>query len=260
MQVDRRTHLPDGTKTKTRYIVEPFVDLMSASGIGTQALFGQRFELISSDRGVAHGALYSVLTNLDRIDYIGTVPASAVSSDPHTPTYQVSAVAAAVFKQADIKSKLLGGLPRNAAVTGKVEGSFLKLRQRGFIHMRHLRKIGENSARTYMDVAGDMVGLPYIWGGAGGVGVDCSGLVQSALALTGIDAPRDTDQQEVALGRGVDFSERQAGDLLFWPGHVGIVVDGDQLLHANAHHMCVVIEAVPDAVTRIGEVRTVKRM
>jgi len=62
------------------------------------------------------------------------------------------------------------------------------------------------------------------------------------------------------LGEAVDYAERREGDLLFWAGHVGIVTQGDQLLHANAHHMTVAMEAVSDAVSRIGPVRTVKRL
>jgi len=259
MHVDSRTHLPDGTKTETRYICVPSADLMSTTGMGTQALFGQRFDLIHSDRGIAHGALYSVISGKQRIDYIGTVPASSVSAAAHSPTHRVDAISAAIFKQADIKSKLLGSLPRNATVQGEVKGEFLELRQRGFIHLRHLKPIDEPSERHFAEVARDMLGLPYIWGGTGHIGVDCSGLVQSALAATGVDAPRDTDQQEAALGRQLDFSDRKRGDLLFWPGHVGIVVEKDQLLHANAFHMCTAIEPVTDAVARIGEVRSVRR-
>lgn len=84
--------------------------------------------------------------------------------------------------------------------------------------------------------------------------------MQSALAARGMDAPRDTDQQEKALGRSVEFTQRLPGDLLFWPGHVGIVAQGDQLLHANAHHMCTALEPIDTAVARIGPVRTVKRL
>lgn len=238
----------------------PSADLMTNSGIGTQALFGQRFDLISSERGISHGALYSIRYGADRIDYIGTIPASAVSDAPHQPTHCVSAVAGAIFKQAEIKSELLGSLPRNALVQGQIKDDFLMLRKRGFIHLRHLREVNERSPRSFVDVAADMLGLPYIWGGTGHVGVDCSGLVQSALAATGADAPRDTDQQETALGREVSYADRKAGDLLFWPGHVGIVIDGDNLLHANAYHMMVAVEPVIEAVSRIGEVRTVKRL
>jgi len=150
-------------------------------------------------------------------------------------------------------------LPRNAPVQGVIEGDFLKLTQGGYLHLRHLQGVTETSERSFTDIAADMLGLPYIWGGTGWVGVDCSGLVQSALATTGVDAPRDADQQEAGLGQPVEFTQRQAGDLLFWPGHVGIVVEGDELLHANAYHMCVAQEPVEAAVARTGDVRTVKR-
>lgn len=259
MTADIRTHLPDGTPTDIRYICSPSVDLMTAKGMGTQALFGQRFDLISTEDGLAYGAIYSVVPNVDRIDYIGSLPATSVSDTPYKPTHRVHALAAAIFKAPDIKSKLLGSLPRNAAVRGLIEGEFLKLEEHGYIHLRHLLSVKETSERTYTDVAADMLGLPYIWGGTGHIGVDCSGLVQSALAAAGVDAPRDADQQEAVIGSAVTFENRQSGDLLFWPGHVGIVVGSDQLLHANAHHMRVALEPVTEAVARIGTVRTVKR-
>ncbi len=228
--------------------------------MGTQALYGQRFEVIETKDGLCRGALRSILPTSERVDYIGEIPLSNLSNSPLNPTHRISAVSAAVFKSADIKSPLIGHLPRNAVVDGKMRDGFLKVTQGGFIHARHVQLLSENSSRPFTDIARDMLGLPYIWGGTGWVGVDCSGLVQSALAATGVDAPRDADQQETALGQAVEFAERQAGDLLFWAGHVGIVVDGDKLLHANAHHMCTALEPVDTAAARIGPVRTVKRL
>lgn len=228
--------------------------------MGTQALYGQRFSLIEEKDGQAYGALLSILPTSERIDYIGYVPQSALSMRKYLPTYVVKAVTAAVFEQADIKSPLLGSLPRNATLEGQVEGEFLACPNHGYIHMRHLRALNAPAERPYTSFAMDMLNLPYIWGGTGHIGVDCSGLVQSALAAIDVDAPRDADQQETQLGQTTDFEGRRSGDLLFWPGHVGIVIDGDQLLHANAYHMCVAIEPMMDAINRIGAVRTTKRL
>jgi cell wall-associated NlpC family hydrolase len=85
------------------------------------------------------------------------------------------------------------------------------------------------------------------------MGVDCSGLVQAVLAAGGVQTPRDSDQQLVALGAALAFNDRAAGDIVFFPGHVGILVAGDRLLHANAHWMAVVEEPLADVIARIGD-------
>lgn len=260
MALDSRTDLPGGVNTKSCYINVPSADLLTDTAMGTQALCGQRFELIEIKDGRAIGALRSILPGTDRIDYIGTLPRSALSVGVLNPTHVVSAVLAPCFKDADIKSPVLRGLPRNSYVEAVEEGDFIKLAQGGFIHSRHIRCLTKTISRDFTDYARDMLNLPYIWGGTGHVGVDCSGLVQSALAACGFDAPRDADQQERQLGSLVEFSDRASGDLLFWPGHVGIVVEDDTLLHANAHHMSVVLEPVERALARIGPVRTTKRL
>ena len=48
MKPDARTHLPTGIDTQTQIIYVPFVDLMTENGIGTQALYGQRFDVMSA--------------------------------------------------------------------------------------------------------------------------------------------------------------------------------------------------------------------
>jgi cell wall-associated NlpC family hydrolase len=83
--------------------------------------------------------------------------------------------------------------------------------------------------------------------------VDCSGLVQVALGMCGVSAPRDSDQQRDALGVAVDpAGPLKRGDLVFFPGHVGFMTSPDHLLHANAHWMAVVEEPLADVVARLA--------
>ena len=78
------------------------------------------------------------------------------------------------------------------------------------------------------------------------------GLVQIALTACGIAAPRDSDMQQ-ALGEPVPPDAAFIrGDLLFWPGHVGIARDAETLLHANAFHMAVAAEPLRPALARIA--------
>jgi cell wall-associated NlpC family hydrolase len=113
-----------------------------------------------------------------------------------------------------------------------------------------------------------MIGTPYLWGGRTRLGLDCSGLVQVALEAAGIPAPRDTDMQQAELGRDVpviDAAEGlRRGDLVFWKGHVGVMADSVTLVHANAHHMAVMAETLPEAVERIAklgaDIAAIKRL
>ncbi len=82
---------------------------------------------------------------------------------------------------------------------------------------------------------------PYVWGGRSAWGLDCSGLTQLVFGAFGRPLPRDADQQQAALAP-VDAPQR--GDLAFFPGHVGLMLDERRLVHANATHMRVTIETL----------------
>ena len=80
----------------------------------------------------------------------------------------------------------------------------------------------------------------------------------------GVSAPRDTDLQEAALGEALVDSVLRRGDLVFWRGHVGVMLDTEILLHANAHHMQVAREPLAAARARIArtgaEILSVSRL
>ena len=210
----------------------------------SELLHGETFQAIDVAGGWAWG--YSAHDH-----YVGYVPAGLLS-DPIVPTHIVTAVAALVFAEAGIKSQEQARLPMGSRVAGEVAGDFLKT-EAGFIHLRHLSAVGQPEPDP-VAIAERLRGAPYLWGGRSGDGLDCSGLVQLCLSLCGMESPRDTDQQMAALGDEIEpDAPLQRGDIIFFPGHVGFMADGDNLIHANAHWMQVTTEPLADVVSRLAD-------
>jgi cell wall-associated NlpC family hydrolase len=75
------------------------------------------------------------------------------------------------------------------------------------------------------------VGKPYCWGGTGPRCFDCSGLAQTAWGLAGARIPRTTGAIADALPE-IALDEVRAGDILWWPGHVGIYAGNGWVIDA----------------------------
>ncbi|MDT0304324.1 C40 family peptidase [Streptomonospora wellingtoniae] len=102
----------------------------------------------------------------------------------------------------------------------------------------------------------DQVGKPYVWGGVGPGGFDCSGLVMRAWQAAGVDIPRVTTDQYGA-GTRVDRSELKPGDLLFYdttdvgspgpaPSHVTMYIGDGEMVNAPSTGQSVRIQPVRD--------------
>lgn len=180
--------------------------------------------------------------------YVGYLRSSALTA-PLTPTHFVSSIATHAYEDEDFKSPARHSLPFGARVLVLDERRKFFETNLGFVPKSHLREV----ARPFTDpatVAQQHFGVPYLWGGNSSRGIDCSGLISAALTACGIACPGDSDMQRDALGVACDAPYRR-GDLLFWDGHVGMMVDADTLIHANAHHMATVYEPVERAILRI---------
>ncbi len=230
-------------------------------GLDTEALFGEVATVYDETNGWAW-------VQLDRDGYVGYVPANALAPHVKPATHRVSALGTFLYPAPDIKTTPIMHLSINAplSVAERVD-RFYRLAAGGFVIDRHVTE-RNRWARDFVEIAERLIGTPYLWGGRTRVGIDCSGLVQVSMEAAGLRAPRDTDMQQAQLGTAVPVTPRlenlQRGDLVFWPGHVGIMCDAFMMVHANAHHMSVAIEPLATAAQRISrsgtEISAIKRI
>jgi len=90
------------------------------------------------------------------------------------------------------------------------------------------------SSNAIVDIARQYEGTPYEWGGSTPAGFDCSGFTQYVYDQVGIDMPR-TSSAQAAAGEPVSESAAEPGDLVWWPGHVGIYTgDGKYIAARNS--------------------------
>lgn len=242
----------DGTPQR---VIAPVAPLRAApeatAGLSTELLFGEDFTVYERRNGWAWGQ-----AGFD--GYVGYTPEPALGPVGPEPTHAVSVLSALVLAQPDLKQAPLFALPLNARVVVHGEdGMFMGVEARdggGWIAGAHLTPVGGHEP-DYTATAALFMGSPYLWGGRTASGLDCSALVQIALQRAGVSAPRDSDMQAACLGTPVADGQGplKRGDLVFCPGHVGIMEDAETLLHANARDMAVSRHALDDFVNYLKQ-------
>jgi cell wall-associated NlpC family hydrolase len=124
-----------------------------------------------------------------------------------------------------------------------------------------LRAIGklpksiEDKRKTLVEDSERMIGVPYVWGGTSGNGIDCSGLSRLLHRWLGLDTPRDADMQHHAA-KPVE-PPFEVGDLLFFREigkkrlvtHMGISLGGWRMIHSSQGRNGVYVEDVQENIS-----------
>ncbi|ADI08569.1 putative secreted protein [Streptomyces bingchenggensis BCW-1] len=90
------------------------------------------------------------------------------------------------------------------------------------------------------------LGKPYVWGGTGPRGYDCSGLIMRAWQAAGVKLPRTTWAQRYA-GKQTTRAELRPGDLVLsnGDGHIALYIGGGKVIHAPGTGLTVRLAPLP---------------
>ena len=245
-------------------VIKPSIPMKSLpdkmSDLETECLFGESLKILDKQ---TDWYLCKLLTD----NYCGWVEKRGLGI-MRQPTHRVISNRTFLFKKNDIKSELINYLPLGAQVIVEdfdkdwckiilSENSDYKI---AFIPSSHLMSIDKKIDDWVLIgsivpngpfIAERLIGTPYVWGGRDSIGLDCSALLQLSYQTYGENIPRNSIDQsllEKKIIRDQEACER--GFVVFWKGHVAIMTDNLNCVHANAFHMEVSKEPLSHIIKR----------
>ena len=185
--------------------------------------------------------------------YVGYIQSQKLRPPNKAPsTFYISVPISHSYGQCDMKSGATALLVMGSQLQNlQEENGFIKT-QFGWVPKQHIQALNDPPSDP-VAVAEQLLGVPYLWGGDSALGIDCSGLVRLSHMICAHNCPADSDLQQRALGAVLPSdAPLRRGDLVFWKGHVALMISEETLIHASAHRMSVTYEALSEAISRIA--------
>jgi cell wall-associated NlpC family hydrolase len=233
----------------------PLLDAPDAAATAvSELLHGERFAVLDEQGGFAWG--YG-----GHDHYVGWVGAASLGPATPGPASLVGPGDALLFDAPRVKAPVVATLPAGAEIhADAVDERFLRIDHGPFAgRYLHRRHVLASPVADWVAIAEQFRGAPYRWGGRTRAGVDCSGLIAVAWKLAGRPCPRDSDMLFAVAGDDVAPDSLDRGDILWWPGHIGVMASATSLLHANAHFMAAVVEPLAQVIDRAGAIPSARR-
>lgn len=188
--------------------------------------------------------------------YTGWVPEEALGADnapAGPPPFRVRTRLAKAYSKPAGEVALAGvGVGSPLYPLARIEGW---LQDVSGLWFREAEVIAVPASLDRVELALEFVGVPYVWGGRHGGGIDCSGLIQIGAMLAGLDCERDTKDQVTSFGEklgGLDAPGLRRGDVLYVPGHVALLTGPDEAVHADGKAGLVHVQKIDEIVANRG--------
>ena len=238
-------------------VIKPSIPMRSkpkeTSSLETECLFGETVNILDE---YLNWYYCKLLTD----NYCGWVQKKYLGETIKS-SHRVVSNRSYLFKDNDIKSGCINYLPLGSQLNvNDFDNFWAKIylgnnanQKFAYIPRKHLIK-NEDKIDDWVVTAENLIGTPYVWGGRDSMGLDCSALLQLSYQTYGQNIPRNSSDQ-LLLNKEIIKKNQilKRGFIIFWKGHVGIMVDETYCIHANAFHMEVSKEPLVNILERAGK-------
>ena len=231
----------------------PFINVYKKknlkSEIITQILYGETFKKIKKK-----GLWLKI--KIDSDNYIGFV------KDKNFPlneknTHKVFNLYAKLYRKPTIKAQIKTQLSFNSRIKVlEKKGNFYKFNN-FWIKKKDLKKINYKTKNIFKYIL-KFINVRYKWGGKHFSGIDCSGLIQLFFNFNNKYCPRDTKDQIKYFKRKIKFKDIKKNDLVFWKGHVAVLISKYNLVHAYGPLKKTLIMPIKKTINRIYKTANLK--
>ena len=212
------------------------------SKVVTQLLYGDTFKNLKKEKS------WFKIKN-ERDNYEGYIKKNKFLPDQKN-THKIFKLSSTLYRKPNkkYKTKIKISFGSRIKILQK-KGNFCKF-DNFWINIKDLKKINNIDKNTFKNIS-KFLKVKYVWGGKHYSGVDCSGLIQLFLNYNEKFCPRDANQQIKYFKKKVKLKNIKKNDLIFWKGHVAVVISKQKLIHAYGPLKRVVIMSIKKTINKI---------
>ena len=219
------------------------------SEIVTQLLYGDTFKKIKTN-----GAWIKIKN--DRDNYKGFIKNKNFKPNLKN-THKICNLAAVLYSKPTNKSRIKNKLSFESKIKVlEKKGNFYKF-DHLWIKKKDLKKINVITKDPFHNIK-KFINIKYKWGGKHFSGIDCSGLIQLFFNYNNKFCPRDAKDQIKYFKKKIELRNIRKNDLIFWKGHVAIVISQSKLIHAYGPFKKVVVMSIKKTISRIYKTANLK--
>ena len=158
------------------------------------------------------------------------------------PTHKVAVLKATIYKLSGNKKKI-SQLSFGSKIQAKnIKAKFIKF-ENGWIHQKNIKPIKYKEKNIFNKIK-LFKNIKYKWGGKSFKGIDCSALIQIFFNFNNKFCPRDAKDQVKHFNKAIAFNNIKKYDIIYWQGHVAVVLSKKKLIHAYGPKKKVIIGSV----------------